>query len=140
MLKKVELLIKKPLLKRVEVGKPKLTLKKVEPIKVVKPVQKPKPVEKLPDDVYKNIGEEKKMVVAVTEKTKISVGIKVTRGGDEGLPMIDIREFIESERYTGYTKKGVVVPLSEYPLFLEMLNDVLNQKEVQKAFKEVEIV
>lgn len=138
MLKKVELLIKKPL-KKVEVGKPKLTLKKVEPIKVVKPVQKPKPVEKLPDDIYKNIGEEKKMVVAVTEKVKISVDVKVTRGGDEGLPMIDIREFIESERYTGYTKKGVVIPLSEYPLFLEMLNEVLNHPEVQKAYKDMKL-
>lgn len=140
MLKKVELLIKKPLLKKVEVSKPKLTLKKVEPIKVVKPVQKkPKPVEKLPDDIYKNIGEEKKMVVAVTEKVKISVGVKVTRGGDEGLPMIDIREFIESERYTGYTRKGVVIPLSEYPLFLEMLNEVLNHPEVQKAYRDMKL-
>ena len=39
-------------------------------------------------------------------------------GGKRGLT---IREFVTSERYTGFTKAGVRIPASEYPKFKKML-------------------
>ena len=42
-------------------------------------------------------------------------------GGRRGLT---IREFVTSERYTGFTKAGVRIPAAEFPKFKEMINSV----------------
>jgi len=60
----------------------------------------------------KDIGKIKK-----NETTDIIVRID-DFGGKRGLT---IREFVTSERYTGFTKAGVRIPASEYPKFKKML-------------------
>lgn len=42
-------------------------------------------------------------------------------GGKRGLT---IREFVTSERYTGFTKAGVRIPAAEFLKFREMINSV----------------
>ena len=42
-------------------------------------------------------------------------------GGRKGLT---IREFVSSERYTGFTKSGVRIPANEFLNFREMINSV----------------
>ncbi|MBU3907229.1 MAG: hypothetical protein KKA64_03180 [Nanoarchaeota archaeon] len=42
-------------------------------------------------------------------------------GGKTGLT---IREFVTSDRYTGFTKSGVRIPSSEFLKFREMINSV----------------
>lgn len=42
-------------------------------------------------------------------------------GGRSG---VTIREFVTSERYTGFTKSGVKIPASDFPKFKEMINSV----------------
>jgi len=42
-------------------------------------------------------------------------------GGRTGLT---IREFVKSDRYTGFTKSGVRIPANEFPRFKEMINSV----------------
>ena len=42
-------------------------------------------------------------------------------GGRRGLT---IREFVTSDRYTGFTKAGVRIPVSEFPRFKEMVNSI----------------
>ncbi|MBI2045627.1 hypothetical protein HYT23_06215 [Candidatus Pacearchaeota archaeon] len=42
-------------------------------------------------------------------------------GGKRGLT---IREFVTSDRYTGFTKAGVRIPASEFIKFREMVNSV----------------
>ena len=42
-------------------------------------------------------------------------------GGKRGLT---IREFVTSERYTGFTKAGVRIPAAEFPNFKEMINSI----------------
>lgn len=42
-------------------------------------------------------------------------------GGRRGLT---IREFVTSERYTGFTKAGVRIPSNEFQKFKEMVNSV----------------
>lgn len=48
-----------------------------------------------------------------------------------GRPGLTIREFVTSERYTGFTKSGVRIPASELPRFKEMIISV--KEEDMKA-------
>lgn len=66
---------------------------------------------KLPPDEYKE--EIPAEEVYVDETRKIVVSVK--RGGEDGLPMVDVRQFQMSEVYTGFTKKGINIPLSLLP-------------------------
>ena len=50
-------------------------------------------------------------------------------GGRRGLT---IREFVTSERYTGFTKAGVRIPATEFPKFKEMINSV-SEEEMKEA-------
>jgi len=52
-------------------------------------------------------------------------------GGRTGLT---IREFVTSERYTGFTKAGVRILSSDFPKFKEMINSISDEdmKEVEQ--------
>ena len=45
-------------------------------------------------------------------------------GGRKGLT---IREFVTSERYTGFTKSGVKIMAADFPKFKEMVNSVTEE-------------
>jgi len=45
-------------------------------------------------------------------------------GGNRGLT---IREFVTSERYTGFTKAGVRIKASDFPKFKEMINSISDE-------------
>ena len=55
-------------------------------------------------------------------------------GGQRGLT---IREFVTSDRYTGFTKAGVRISAENFPKFKEMVNSVseeeMNEKPEQPA-------
>jgi hypothetical protein len=53
-------------------------------------------------------------------------------GGQRGLT---IREFVTSERYTGFTKAGVRIPAKEFRKFKEMINSV-SEKEMSEESEE----
>lgn len=72
---------------------------------------------KLPADTYKDEIPQKEIVV--DESKKIVVSIK--RDGEFGLPHVDIRYFATTENYTGFTKKGINIPLE----FTDLLVDAL---------------
>jgi len=57
-------------------------------------------------------------------------------GGRKGLT---IREFITSERYTGFTKAGVKIMAADFPKFKEMVNSVTEEdlKPEEEVPKEV---
>ncbi len=50
-------------------------------------------------------------------------------GGQRGLT---IREFVTSERYTGFTKAGVRISAENFPKFKEMINSV-SEEEMQES-------
>ncbi|MAG78843.1 hypothetical protein CMI40_00505 [Candidatus Pacearchaeota archaeon] len=56
-------------------------------------------------------------------------------GGRTGLT---IREFVTSERYTGFTKSGVRILATDFPKFKEMVNSVQEEdlKESEKPSSE----
>ena len=70
---------------------------------------------------------------------EFKIFVSVERQGDMGLPFVDIREHITSPKFTGFTQKGVVVPLQLYPQFVDMLLKTLNQQEVQKALQDLRL-
>lgn len=75
---------------------------------------------------------EKKDKIEYTEiitprELEIAEGVKlvfsVTKSS-EGNPHIDIRTYIESEKYSGPTKKGINFDIENMEEFLEILNEV----------------
>ena len=50
-------------------------------------------------------------------------------GGQRGLT---IREFVTSDRYTGFTKAGVRISAENFPKFKEMINSV-SEEEMKEA-------
>ena len=59
-------------------------------------------------------------------------------GGRTGLT---IREFVTSERYTGFTKAGVRILASDFPKFKEMINSISDEdmEEVEQEEPKEEV-
>ena len=51
-------------------------------------------------------------------------------GGKRGLT---IREFVTSDRYTGFTKAGVRILASDFPKFKEMINSISEEEMKEQA-------
>ena len=97
--------------------------RKIKRTPIVEEKKKPEPVKEekrqLPPDEYTDEIEPKEIILDDTGKLVISV----KRGGDYGLPHVDIRHYVTTERFTGFTKKGVNFPLE----FLYELTDLLRE-------------
>jgi len=50
--------------------------------------------------------------------------VVVRRTEFKGSVGIDIREYLTSERYTGWSKNGIRIPLDQWPSFKEILDRV----------------
>lgn len=107
-------------------------MKKLAALKVVKPkvfVPKEEPKKKkenkstLPPDTYKD--EIEPLEVFIDESRKLVLSVK--RGGDLGLPCVDVRQYVTTDNYEGFTKKGINFPL-------ELLSDLIEKLcRVEKA-------
>jgi hypothetical protein len=75
---------------------------------------------KLPEDTYKD--EIDPMELFIDEHNKFVFSVK--RQGELGLPHVDIRLYVSSERYTGFTKKGINFPLEYLLTFIDKCNDL----------------
>ena len=51
-----------------------------------------------------------------------------------GIPGVTIREFVTSDRYTGFTKSGVRILGSEFAKFKEMINSI-DEKDLKSDSK-----
>jgi hypothetical protein len=51
---------------------------------------------------------------------------------------VTIREFITSERYTGFTKSGVKIPASDFKKFKEMINSITEEDMKEEPKEETE--
>lgn len=52
---------------------------------------------------------------------------------------LTIREFVTSDRYTGFTKSGVRILASDFPKFKEMINSIPEDEMKQEASPEKQI-
>lgn len=110
--------------------------KKVTLVKVEKPVpkEKPKKVESLPSDAYTPLIPQ--VVIEVSES--LSLVLRAIRGGELGLPRLDIREYVKTEGYTGFTKKGINIPLEHISDLAQKLHIMANSNPVVTALKDME--
>jgi len=51
---------------------------------------------------------------------------------------VTIREFMTSERYTGFTKSGVKIPASDFKKFKEMINSITEEDLKEEPEEEKE--
>lgn len=55
-----------------------------------------------------------------TDSTSIIIRVSEFQG-EKG---VDVREYVETNKYTGYTKKGTRVPMDKWKEFKEVVNKV----------------
>ena len=101
----------------------KLLTKK--PVVIKTPVEEEKPKRKshkneLPPDTYRDEIEPKRINI----DEGIDLVFSVKRGGEYGLPRVDIRQYVKTENYEGFTKKGVNFSLEYLYDIIDILNDV----------------
>ncbi len=78
----------------------------------------------------KDIGKLKK-----NENTEIVIRLD-DFGGKKGLT---IREFVTSDRYTGFTKSGVRIPVTDFNQFKEFINSISEEDLKEEVEEEAEI-
>lgn len=117
-----------------------LTRRKVSiPIPVTE-VEEPKKTRKsckdnkLPPDEYKD--EIEPIEIKLDDTGKLVISVK--RGGEFGLPKVDIRFFATTEVYTGFTKKGVNFNLDKLPKLKAILCDVIEECDEKGLFGDFE--
>lgn len=103
--------------------------RKIQRTPIIEEVPEPKKEERkvsaLPPDDYKDEIEPKE--IEIDENGKLVISVK--RGGEFGLPHVDIRHYVTTERYTGFTRKGVNFPLELLLELLESLKDAYDECE-----------
>lgn len=104
--------------------------RKIQRTPIVEKAPEPKKEEKkekntlqLAPDEYKDEIPPKEIVLDETGKLVISV----KRGGEFGLPCVDIRHYVTTERFTGFTKKGVNFPLEFLLELMDLLQEVSDE-------------
>lgn len=120
------------MLKRTGTKSMKLALPTKTTIKKTNGANKPT----LPSDEYKD--EIKPVEVSLTNSTKLVISVK--RNQEDGLPRLDIREFITSEKYTGFTKKGVNISLEKISPLLDVLSAVETDDKIAKMIADLKAV
>jgi hypothetical protein len=92
--------------------------------------EKSKSESKLPSDDYKDEVEPLRLSISDTSELVFSV----KRAGDEGLPHVDIRTYVKTPTYEGFTKKGINFPLEyllEFVMRCNDLNDECDEKGLE---------
>ena len=109
-------------------------LKVVEPEKPSKPSKAEKAAKKknMPSDEYKDLLPPIEMPVDDTRKFILSV----KRGGEFGLPMIDLRQYQTTELYTGFTKKGLNFSIELIPDLIKKKKKMYEACEEKDLFSE----
>lgn len=88
----------------------------------------------LPSDAYKD--EITPIEIPLNKDGKLIVSVK--RGGEFGLPKVDIRYYATTEVYTGFTKKGVNFNLDILPELKSVLCDVIEVCDEKGLFEDFE--
>ena len=65
----------------------------------------------------------KKKVLQLNESTRLVFSVR-RKDDDLGLPWVDIRIYVSSPEYTGFTKKGISFPLERLEEFREIVEGI----------------
>jgi hypothetical protein len=82
------------------------------------PEKKPRSNRKMQPDIYRH-DEFDPVQIIVDENSKLHFSVK--RGGDLGLPRIDIRHYMTTQMFEGFTQKGINIPIEMIPNIIETL-------------------
>lgn len=91
-------------------------------------------VNSLPSDTY--LDEIAPCEILLNSDGKLVISVK--RGGDLGLPRVDIRFFATTDVYTGFTKKGVNFNLDKLPELKAVLCDIIEECDEKGLFEDFE--
>ena len=84
----------------------------------------------LPPDEYKD--EFEPLEMSVDENRKFILSVK--REPELGLPCADVRQYMTTEKYTGFTKKGINFPIELIPELIEELQHLYEKCEEKGLF------
>ena len=84
----------------------------------------------LPPDEYKD--EFEPLEMPVDENRKFILSVK--REPELGLPCADVRQYMTTEKYTGFTKKGINFPIELIPELIEELQHLYEKCEEKGLF------
>lgn len=122
-------------MKLIKTGKAKrLAIETVPEVVEEKPKKKKSSGNKLPSNEYKD--EINPIEVPINESGKLVVSVK--RGGEFGLPKVDIRFYSTTEVYTGFTKKGVNFDLVLLPDLIKALIQATTECYKEGLYEEFE--
>ncbi len=62
----------------------------------------------------------------ITKSPDTEIVIRIDDYG--GRPGLTIREYVKSEKYTGFTKSGLRIPSEKFKIFKEIINSI-NEKD-----------
>lgn len=105
-----------------------LSTKESKPEKTAKAEKSAK---KLPSDEYKDEIPAKE--IELDEENKIVISVK--RMGNLGLPYVDIRLFVDNDRYTGFTKKGISFPIEYLLEVVDSLKEAFDESDEKGLFE-----
>lgn len=112
-------------------------LKLKRPAKIEVPKEEPKQKKetkkssRLPRDTYPE--EFDPVQIIIDEYGKLNFSVR--RQGDLGLPRLDIRHFQTTDFYTGFTQKGINIPLEMLPGLIETLLFIHEQASGKKLYE-----
>lgn len=72
--------------------------------------------------------------VILNEEVKLIIQCK--RGGKMGLPFVDVRTYVTSEDYTGFTKRGITLPVDRLDELVTKLSQLYEQCESKGLLNE----
>lgn len=71
----------------------------------------------------------KPVILQVSDEMKLVISVKKDNKSEDSTTRIDIRQYITTDFYTGYTKKGINFPIELFDEFRELLEEVNNACE-----------
>ena len=109
-----------------------LNRKKISAVKEQPKAHKKSHKNDLPPDEYKDLIPPVEIPLSDTGKLVISV----KRGGEFGLPKVDIRFYATTNVYTGFTKKGINLNLDKLTELTTLLLEVEDECDKEGLFEE----
>ena len=112
-------------MKKLQFKKPVLSKQAIRPDTKPEPKEPKREKNTLPTDEYRD--EVKPSTLKIDDSRKIVCSIK--RGGDLGLLTVDVRQYVTTDVYTGYTKKGITIPFELLDELIGRLVELQNKAE-----------
>lgn len=69
---------------------------------------------------------------------EVKLVIQCKRGGEMGLPFVDVRTYVTNDKFVGFTKKGITLPVDKLEELCDKLGQLHEQCEEKGLLNEFE--